>query len=99
LTRWGGPGPPAVDRDREKLLKTLAPYLEATRDLLRRRLFFSRKAAAFRPHPEHQHPVPPPRLEQRVRTTKDRGAVIEHFENETVQMSVASDIALLGFYE
>jgi transposase len=74
--------------------------MRATRDLLRRRLFFSRKRGELFAHIQNtntQYNLPA--LEERVRKTKDRGAVIEHFEDETVQMSVASDIALLGAYD
>jgi len=72
----------------------------ATRDLLRRRLFLSRKRAEFLTHVQNtntQYNLPP--LEQRVRKTKDRGAVIEHFEEERVQMSVAVDVDLLEAHD
>jgi transposase len=74
--------------------------MRATRDLLRRRLFFSRKRGELFAHIQNtntQYNLPA--LEERVRKTKDRGAVIEHFDDLTVQMSVASDVALLGAYD
>lgn len=74
--------------------------MRATRDLLRRRLFFSRKRGELFAHVQNtntQYNLPA--LEERVRKTKDRGAIIEHFDDETVQMSVASDIALTGAYD
>ena len=74
--------------------------MRPTRDLLRRRLFFSRKRGELFAHIQNtntQYNLPA--LEERVRKTKDRGAVIEHFDDETVQMSVASDIALTGAYD
>lgn len=74
--------------------------MRPTRDLLRRRLFFSRKRGELFAHIQNtntQYNLPT--LEERVRKTKDRGAVIEHFDDETVQMSVATDIALIGAYD
>jgi transposase len=74
--------------------------MRATRDLLRRRLFFSRKRGELFAHIQNtntQYNLPA--LEERVRKTKDRGTVIEHFDDVTVQMSVASDVALLGAYD
>lgn len=74
--------------------------MRPTRDLLRRRLFFARKRGELLAHIQNtntQYNLPP--LEQRVRKTKDRGAVIEHFEEETVQMSVAVDVDLLEAYD
>jgi transposase len=74
--------------------------MRPTRDLLRRRLFFARKRAELLAHIQNtntQYNLPP--LEERVRKTKDRGAVIEHFDDENVQMSIAVDVALLGSYD
>lgn len=74
--------------------------MRATRDLLRRRLFFARKRGELLAHIENtntQYNLPP--MEERVRKTKDRGAVIEHFDQEVVQMSIASDVSLLGTYD
>ena len=74
--------------------------MRATRDLLRRRQFFARKRGELFAHIQNtntQYNLPA--LEQRVRKTKDRGTVIEHFDNEHVQMSIASDIALLESYD
>ena len=74
--------------------------MRATRDLLRRRLLFARKRGELLTHIENtntQYNLPP--MEERVRTTKDRGAVIEHFDNEHVQMSIAADVALLDEFD
>lgn len=74
--------------------------MRPTRDLLRRRLFFARKRGELFAHVQNtntQYNLPP--LEQRVRKTKDRGAVIEHFEEERVQMSVAVDVTLMATYD
>lgn len=72
----------------------------ATRDLLRRRLFLSRNRAEFLTHVQNtntQYNLPP--IEQRVDKAKDRGAIIEHFEDSRVQMSIAVDVELLGVYD
>jgi transposase len=67
---------------------------------MRRRTFFVRKRAELLTHIQNtntQYNLPP--LEERVRKTKDRGAVIEHFEEERVQMSVAVDVTLVAAYD
>lgn len=74
--------------------------MRSTRDLLRRRLFFARKRGELLAHIQNtntQYNLPP--LEERVRKATDRGAVIEHFDDENVQMSVAVDISLIGTYD
>lgn len=74
--------------------------MRPTRDLLRRRLFFSRKRGELFAHIQNtntQYNLPT--LEERVRKTKDRGAVIEHFDDETVQMSMAADVEMAGAYD
>jgi len=74
--------------------------MRATRDLLRRRLFFARKRGELLAHIQNtntQYNLPA--LEERADKTKDRGAIIEHFDDETVQISIASDVALLDSYD
>lgn len=74
--------------------------MRPTRDLLRRRLFFARKRGELLAHIQNtntQYNLPA--LEERAAKTKDRGAVIEHFDDDTVQMSVAVDVALLDDYD
>ena len=74
--------------------------MRPTRDLLRRRLFFARKRGELLAHIQNtntQYNLPP--LEQRPDKTKDRGAIIEHFENNTLQMTVAVDVTLLDSYD
>jgi transposase len=74
--------------------------MRPTRDLLRRRLFFSRKRGELFAHIQNtntQYNLPP--LEQRVRKTKDRGDVIEHFDEERLQMTVAVDVTLATAYD
>ena len=61
--------------------------MRATRDLLRRRLFFARKRGELLAHIQNtntQYNLPP--LEERADKTKDRGAVIEHFEDPSVPL-------------
>ena len=74
--------------------------MRATRDLMRRRTFFVRKRAELLAHIQNtntQYNLPD--FEERVDKTKDRGAVIEHFDDPIVQMSVAADVALLESYD
>ncbi len=74
--------------------------MRATRDLMRRRTFFVRKRAELLTHIQNtntQYNLPP--FEERIDKTKDRGAVIEHFDEGSVQMSMAADVALLGAYD
>jgi transposase len=74
--------------------------LRPTRDLLRRRLFFARKRGELLAHIQNtntQYNLEA--FEERIDKTKDRGAVIEHFDDERVQMSIAADVALLGAYD
>ena len=74
--------------------------MRATRDLLRRRLFFARKRGELFAHIQNtntQYNLPV--LEERARKAKDRGAIIEHFEDPVVQMSIASDVELLKAYD
>ena len=74
--------------------------MRATRDLLRRRLHFARKRGELLAHIQNtntQYNLPP--LEERAGKTKERGGIIEHFGDDTVQMSIATDVALLGYYD
>jgi transposase len=74
--------------------------MRSTRDLLRRRLFFARKRGELFAHIQNtntQYNLPP--LEERVRKTKDRGEVIQHFDEGCIQMSIAADVALLAAYD
>ena len=61
----------------------------ATRDLMRRRTFFVRKRAELLTHIQNtntQYNLPA--FEERIDKTKDRGAIIEHFDDSSVQMSM-----------
>lgn len=72
----------------------------ATRDLMRRRTFFVRKRAELLTHIQNtntQYNLPA--FEERIDKVQDRGAIIEHFDDNIVQMSMASDVALIGAYD
>jgi transposase len=72
----------------------------ATRDLMRRRTFFVRKRAELLTHIQNtntQYNLPA--FEERIDKTEDRGAIIEHFDDSSVQMSMAADVALMGAYD
>jgi hypothetical protein len=71
--------------------------MRATRDLLRRRLFFARKRGELLAHIQNtntQYNLPP--LDERAGKTKDRGAIIEHFDNDTVGQQARQRIAGIG---
>ena len=71
--------------------------MRATRDLMRRRTFFVRKRSELLTHIQNtntQYNLTP--FEERIDKTEDRGAVILHFEEGSIQMSIAADVALLG---
>jgi transposase len=72
----------------------------ATRDLMRRRTFFVRKRAELLTHIQNtntQYNLPA--FEERIDKAEDRGAIIEHFDDITIRMSMAADVHLLGSYD
>ena len=72
----------------------------ATRDLMRRRTFLVRKRAELLTHIQNtntQYNLPV--FDERIDKTEDRGAIIEHFDDSSVQMSIAADVALMGAYD
>ena len=74
--------------------------MRATRDLLRRRLFFVRDRAGLYTHIQNtitQYNLEP--FEGRIDKACNRAGLVEHFEDEDVQMSVAADTALLDSYD
>ncbi len=74
--------------------------LRSTRDLLRRRLFFARKRAELLAHIQNTNiQYNQPAFEQRIDHAGNRGDLIEHFEDDSIQMSVASNMALLDAYD
>jgi transposase len=74
--------------------------MRATRDLLRRRLFFARKRGELLSHIQNtntQYNLPA--FEARIDRQANRETLIEHFEDDSVQMSIACNMALLDRYE
>ena len=74
--------------------------MRATRDLLRRRLFFARKRGSC--SLTSRTPTPSTTCQpwrNRPDKAKDRGAIVAHFDDDTVQMSIAADVALLDGYD
>ena len=75
--------------------------MRATRDLLRRRLFFARKRTELLSHIQNtntQYNLPA--FESRIDRPANRGELLEHFaDQDSVQMSVATDMALLDAYD
>jgi transposase len=72
----------------------------ATRDVMRRRTFFVRKRAELLTHIQNtntQYNLPA--FEERIDKAKDRGAVIEHFDEPSTQMSMAVDVTLIAAYD
>ena len=76
------------------------PGMRATRDLLRRRLFFARKRAELLSHVQNtitQYNLPP--WDKPIALPKNRSGLVEHFEDDTLQMSIAADEELLNAYD
>lgn len=74
--------------------------MRATRDVLRRRMFFVRKRAELMAHIQNtiiQYNLPP--LEDRIDHARKRLDLLEHFEDEDVQMSMAANMAMLDGYD
>ena len=71
--------------------------MRATRDLLRRRLYFVHKRAELLTHIQNtntQYNLEP--IDQRIESAANRDGLLEHFGDEdSVQMSIASDLAVL----
>ena len=70
--------------------------MRTTRDVLRRRLFFVRHRAGLLTHiqmsnPQHNLPA----FEKRIDKPRNRSDLLEHFEGEDLQMSVALDLMSL----
>ncbi len=76
-------------------------HMRSTRDLLRRRLFFTRKRAELLGHIQNtntQYNLEP--LEKRIDRAPNRDELLEHFcEDENVQMSIAANMAVMDTLE
>ena len=76
------------------------PGMRATRDLLRRRLFFTRKRAEQLSHVRntfHQYNLPAP--SGTLLTRKSRVGLADHFEESSVRQSVSADLQLCEAYD
>ena len=74
--------------------------MRATRDLLRRRLFFVRHRAGLLAHTQMtltQYNLPA--FEKQIGHARNRVGVLEHFEDEDVQMSMAANLEMIESYE
>jgi len=74
--------------------------MRATRDLLRRRQFFARKRAELLSHIQNtntQYNLTP--FECCIDKAANREGLIEHFDEDSVQMSIATDMSLLDVYD
>lgn len=72
----------------------------ATRDLLRRRIFFVRRRAELLTHLQNtswQYRLEP--LGRRIANRSGRQGIVEVFEEESVRTSVAADLELIGHYD
>lgn len=70
--------------------------MRTTRDLLRRRMRFVRKRAGIFAHIKNtitQYNLPP--YEERIDQARHRNGLLEHFEDEDLQMAVAANMALV----
>ena len=76
------------------------PAMRATRDLLRRRLHFTRKRAELLTHIENtnsQYNLPT--FSKKLTYCTNRTGVLERFEDASVQKTIAVDLALIAFYD
>jgi len=74
--------------------------MRATRDLLRRRMYISRKRAELLTHIQqtnYQYNLPP--LGKPVTRKRYREGIAEHFPDESVSKSIAMDLKLITDYE
>lgn len=74
--------------------------MRATRDLLCRRQFFARKRGELLAHIQNTNTqLNLPSFERRIDRAANREGLFEHFDEDSVQMSVATDTSLLDAYE
>lgn len=74
--------------------------MRATRDLLRRRMYLTRKRAAIMAHIQNtnsQHNLGP--FEKRLKYKSNRPGVADRFTDPSVHKSIEVDLELLGFYD
>lgn len=76
------------------------PEMRATRDLLRRRLHFTRKRAELLTHIENtnsQYNLPA--FNKKLTYRGNRNGVVERFAEASVQKTIAVDLELIAFYD
>ena len=76
------------------------PKMRATRDLLRRRLHFTRKRAELLAHIQNtnsQYNLPV--FEKQLTYRSNRTGVVDRFADPSVQKTIAVDLALLAYYD
>lgn len=74
--------------------------MRATRDLLRRRMYLTRKRAAIMAHIQNtnsQHNLGP--FEKRLKYKSSRLGIVDRFTDPSVHKSIEVDLELLGFYD
>ncbi len=74
--------------------------MRATRDLLRRRLHFSRKRSELLAHIQNtnsQYNLPA--FEKQLTYRSNRSGVVERFADPSVQKTIEVDLALLAYYD
>ena len=74
--------------------------MRATRDLLRRRMFFMHKRAELLGHIEntrHQYLIP--EFHKKIVYKKNREGISERFPNPSTQRSIQTDLEFLTFYD
>lgn len=74
--------------------------MRATRDLLRRRLYRTRKRAELLPHVQNTNSQDHlPEIGKKIASKANRDGVAERFPDPAVQQSIAVDLTLLGCYD
>jgi transposase len=74
--------------------------MRATRDLLRRRMFFKHKRSELLAHIENtRHQYLLPEFEKRIAFKRNRVGIAERFPNPSTQKSIQTDLDLLSVYD
>jgi transposase len=74
--------------------------MRATRDLLRRRMFFKHKRSELLAHIENtRHQYLMPVFEKNISFKKNRDGIAERFGNPSTQMSVQTNLDILAVYD
>src|ERR671918_392649 len=74
--------------------------MRATRDLLRRRMYLTRKRAELLTHVQNtNHQYNLPEIGKKIAYKANRDGVAERFPEPAVQKSIAVDLALIGHYD